>query len=279
METKVYTSTKGYNLLGVLKESLNGFSSSFYLAKQLSRRDISTQYRQSLLGVFWSFFPTLLSASIWILLNSTGTINLAATDIPYPLFVLIGTTVWSIFIDCLLMTVNSVNSNKSIITKVNFEKEALISLGLIKLFFNSGIKLVMVIFLMLFYQIPVSMSILWFIPLLLMSILLFVSLGIIITPLAMLYLDVSKFVPVAMQIFMYVTPVVYGMPKSGVMRTVMQFNPLTYLVASIRNSLSGFPVEDGIIILSIGVFAIFTGCLSLVIYRVAMPIIIERMSS
>lgn len=279
METKVYTSNKEYKLLVILKESLNGFSRSFYLAKQLSRRDISTQYRQSLLGVFWLFFPTLLSASIWILLNRTGTINLVTTDIPYPLFVLIGTTVWSIFNDCLLMTVTSVNSNKSIITKVNFEKEALISLGLIKLFFNSGIKLVMVIFLMLFYQIPVSMSILWFIPLFLMSILLFVSLGIIITPIALLYLDTSKFINFLMQILMYLTPVVYGIPKSGFMRTLMQANPLTYLVSSIRNSLSGFPVDNVIVILLMCVFTICIVCISLVIYRVSMPIIIERMSS
>src|SRR5688572_25712970 len=101
IETKIYKSTRSYSLSKILKESLNGYKQSFYLAKQLAKRDVKAQYRQSVLGIFWAFAPVLMSAAVWIFLNLTGTVKVAETKVPYPLFVIIGTTLWSVFGECL----------------------------------------------------------------------------------------------------------------------------------------------------------------------------------
>lgn len=278
-QTKIYRSTSTYSAFTVLKESLSGYKESFYLAKQLATRDIRAQYRQSFLGVFWAFAPVLMSASVWIFLNLTGTIKLAETNIPYPLFVVIGTTIWSVFGECLLMSISSVNANKSIITKINFQKEALVTLGFIKLFFNLLIKLLLVIAMMLIYQVTISLSILWFLPVLFISMLALISIGVLLTPIAILYHDITRIIPIFMQILMYLTPVVYNIPAAGFMKLLMSINPLTYIINNLRNTLTGMPLEHGYFIVIFGVCSILLSLVAMIVYRISMPIITERMSA
>ena len=166
LEKHIYTSSNSYSFRTILKASLNGFKNSFYLAKQLAKRDIQAQYRQSFLGIFWAIFPSLVNSLVWIFLQSSGTIKVTTTSIPYPAFVLIGTTLWGIVGECINLTAGSVNANKSIITKINFDKEALITLGLIKFFFNFLIKIGLIILFMIFFKIEPSVEIIFFVPLL-----------------------------------------------------------------------------------------------------------------
>lgn len=279
MEKKIYKSTGNYNLITILKECLLGYKKSFYLAKQLAKRDINAQYRQSLLGVFWAITPVLMNAAVWIFLNGTGTIQLSKTTIPYPLFVVIGTTMWSVFSDCMLLGITSVNANKGIITKINFDKEALITLGVLKLFFNLLIKLTLIIGLMIYFQVHLSFSLFFFIPLLTITMTAFISIGVLLTPIGILYNDISKFIPVCMQLLMYLTPVVYNGPKEGLMRTIMDLNPLTYIVVNLRNSLTGFSIENWTFMIGFLLITIFFALFSMIVYRIAMPIITERMSA
>jgi lipopolysaccharide transport system permease protein len=279
METRVYQSSKNYSIGSIVKDSLQGYKQSIYLAKQLAKRDINSQYRQSFLGIFWAIAPVLMNAFVWIFLNGTGTIKLAQTGIPYPLYVIIGTTLWTIFTDCILLTITTVNANKSIITKINFHKEALITLGFIKLLFNILIKFILVIVLMFYYHIPLSSSVIYFIPFLTISMLLLISVGILMMPIGILYQDINRVVPIIMQVLMYFAPVVYVMPKLGLMNPLMTLNPLSYLVVNLRNSLTGCPIENLHVLPIYGIIGIVLFLLSIVVYRIAMPIITERMSS
>lgn len=278
-QVKVYKSTSSYSVLEILRDCLNGYKNSFYLAKQLAKRDISAQYRQSILGIFWAIAPVLMSAFVWIFLNRTGTIQLAETNIPYPLFVVIGTTIWSIFTDCLLLSITSVNANKSLITKINFDKEVLVTLGIIKLFFNMLIKFALVILLMIYFKVAISSSILFFIPILILAIIALTSVGILITPIGALYGDIARVIPVVMQILMYLTPVVYNCPKEGLMRVMMNWNPLTYIITDLRNALTGHGIENWPFIIGFAIVTLFISIFSLLVYRIAMPIIAERMSA
>ena len=278
-QIRVYRSTSNYRVLEILKDSLKGYKNSFYLAKQLAKRDINAQYRQSILGIFWAIAPVLMSAAVWIFLNKTGTIKLSETKIPYPLFVVIGSTLWTVFNDCLLMSINSVNANKGIITKINFDKEALISLGAIKLVINLLIKLVLVIVLMLIYKVSLTVTFIYFIPLLIMSMLAFMSVGLLLTPIGILYTDIGRLITVAMQILMYLTPVVYNVPKEGLMKVIMDWNPLTYIVTNLRNTLTGFNIEHIPFMIGFAIVTLFISMFSMVVYRIAIPIITERMSA
>lgn len=278
LEKHIYTSSNSYSFLNVVKASLKGFRNSFYLANQLAKRDIKAQYRQSFLGVFWAIFPLLVNSLVWIFLQSSGTIQVTATKVPYPAFVLIGTTLWGIIGECINLTTQSVNANRSIITKINFDKEALITLGLIKFFFNFLIKMGLIILFLIFFKIVPSIEILFFIPLLFLSIVFFVAIGTLLMPISLLYNDISRLIPIALQFLMYATPVVYAIPHQGVMRGIMLLNPLTYIITDLRNLLTGYSIENPVFWFS-GVFmTAILSTIALVVYRVSIPILTERMS-
>ena len=279
METRVYSNNNKYSIKDIVLSSIKGFKSSFYLAKQLAKRDVKAQYRQSVLGILWAIIPVLINAFVWILLQSSGAVKLTATAVPYPLFVMVGTTIWAIFGECLTMSITTVNANKNIITKINFEKEALITLGFIKLIFNLLIKFGLIIAFMLYFQIVPTASILYFIPLLLLTMLFFVSVGILITPLGVLYGDISRLIPIALQFLMYVTPVLYLVPKDGFLKSIMAINPMTYFITDLRSTLTGMPVEHWSFWIVTFIVTLFLALLAMIVYRVSMPILTERMSS
>ena len=86
LETKVYQKENSAHFSKHLKESLADIYTSRFLAKQLTVRDIKAQYRQSYLGIIWAFITPFTTAIVWIFLNSTGTIRLTDTGIPYPVY-------------------------------------------------------------------------------------------------------------------------------------------------------------------------------------------------
>lgn len=279
LQKRVYQSNNNYSIKIILKESIYAFYSSLFLARQFASRDIKSQFRQSLLGYFWAIAPIILTSVLWIFLQTTGTIKLSDTGIPYPAFVVIGITFFTLVSDCLLMTINTITSNKSVITKINFEKEALITVGIYKLLFNLIIKLLLVAIILVVFKVKLTITIIYFIPLLLLTILFFSAIGIIMTPIGILYNDIAKALPLLMQVIMYITPVLYTKPQNGIMQIIMRWNPLTYFIVNLRNTLTGAPLENITFLVIIFFLTIILSGFSLIVYRVSMPIITERMSA
>lgn len=251
--------------------------SSNFLAFQLAKRDLQSQYRQSFLGFFWAFAPIITNSLVWIFLNNSGTVNVNSDqNIPYVLFVVIGTTIWSIFTESMMIPLTSVNGARGILSKINFPKEALIMSGIYKLGFNLGLKLLMVALFLLIYGVMPGIEILYF-PLILICIMcLSMSIGLLITPLGLIYTDIAKIITTAIPFLMYFTPVVYAVPQQGIFKTLFELNPLTFLFNDSRNSLVGIPVEHlnfALVILFISFIILLIG---LVIFRKSMPIIIEK---
>ena len=85
----------------LIKEMWRDLLDSRELAWRLMVRDISAQYRQSLLGVFGAFLPPIATALVFVVLNNRKVINIGQTDIPYPIFVMFGTVLWQVFVDSL----------------------------------------------------------------------------------------------------------------------------------------------------------------------------------
>ena len=279
LETKIYQKQNNTKIGKLFKESLSDIYSSRFLAKQLAVRDIKAQYRQSYLGIIWAFVTPLTTAFVWIFLNSTGTIKLTDTGVPYPVYAFSGTLLWSIIADAIKSPTASTNAAKGIMSKINFPKEALIISGIYKLLFNSSVKIVLLVVFVFFYGVGFHTSLLLFPFAILGAILFGTTLGLFITPIGMLYKDIAKMVTMGLSLLMYVTPVVYAIPKEGVMKTIMEYNPFTPLILTTRDFVIGAePVYlsyfIGIILTCIPLFFI-----GLLIYRISIPIIVERMSA
>jgi lipopolysaccharide transport system permease protein len=250
------------------------------LAWRLAARDISAQYRQTALGFLWLFILPLFNTLAWIFLQSSGVVSVADTDLPYPVYVFVGTMVWAIFTEAFTMPLQVVTAAKPMLAKINFPREALLLSGIIQVFFNSGIKVVITIAALLFFGSFVGWHTL-LIPLAILALIIAgTALGTLFTPLGLLYTDVTKALPIAMQFLMYLTPVVFPIPQQqGLARTIFTNNPLTPLIMTARDWMTGqsaiWAPETGWITLAMAVLLIFVWT----VFKLALPILIERMNA
>ncbi|MGO2103609.1 MAG: ABC transporter permease [Psychroflexus halocasei] len=279
MQTQIYQKETNRNIPKLLKETLRDLNKSRFLAFQLAKRDISAQYRQSYLGVLWAFVTPLATAFVWMFLNSSGTVKLTDTGIPYPVYAFAGTLLWSIITESINSPIKSTNSAKSILTKINFPKEALITSGILKLLFNSSIKVILLLIFVFAYGIGLHWSLLLFPLAILGGLVVGTTIGLLLTPLGMLYQDISKLITFGMQFVMYVTPVVYAVPKEGIMKTLMELNPLTPIVTVGRNLAVGLTPEYLTYFLIVIAICIPLFFIAMIFYRISIPIFVERLSA
>ncbi|MEO1655672.1 MAG: hypothetical protein AAFU64_19165 [Bacteroidota bacterium] len=103
----------------LLRELWQDLSNSRELAWRLMVRNIRAKYRQSFLGIFWAFIPPLVTTATWIFLNASQIFQIGDTgDIPYPLFVISGTILWTSFVNALNKPVNIMSTSRSMLTKL-----------------------------------------------------------------------------------------------------------------------------------------------------------------
>lgn len=263
----------------MLREMFRDLSLSRELAWRLAVRDISAQYRQAFLGIIWAFILPLANTLAWIFLNSSGVVKIADTALPYPVYVFIGTMIWAIFMDALNAPLLQTTAAKGMLSKLNFPREALIVSGIYQTLFNASIKIVLLLGVLLYMGINPGWSLLLF-PLGVFSLILVGTvLGLFITPVGLLYTDVGKGLPLLMQFLMYLTPVVYPMPQGGWTAVLVSANPLTPLILTTRDWLTGSTPEHIGYFCAVNVAALLLSLVVWVVYRLAMPILIERMSA
>jgi len=249
------------------------------LAKQLALRDIRAQYRQAALGLLWAFILPLATTAVWLFIQGTGIVTMQQTGLPYPVYVLTGTIIWAIFMDAVNAPLEHTNAARPMLAKINFPREALILSGIYQTLFNACIRVIVLLAALLILGVLPGWQLILFPIALLTFVLAGTALGLLITPVGMLYTDVGKGLPLLLQFLMYLTPVVFPMPEEGLAATLFEMNPLTPLILTARDLLTGLTPEY-----LLGFFLVSAAALLLLLpawfaYRVAMPILIERMSA
>lgn len=249
------------------------------LAWQLAVRDIRAQYRQAALGLLWAFILPLAHTITWIFLSKSGIVTVSDTALPYTVYVFTGTMIWAIFMEAVNAPLEKTMAAKQMLAKINFPREALVVSGIYQTLFNGVIKIILLLFALMLLGIYPGWTLIWF-PLGIFSLILAgTAMGLFLTPVGMLYTDIGKSLPLLMQFLMYLTPVVFPMPSSGWAATIFKINPMTPLVLTTRDWLTGFfPDYLGYFFI---VNALIIALLMVVwiVYRIAMPILIERMSA
>jgi lipopolysaccharide transport system permease protein len=249
------------------------------LAWQLFIRDINTQYRQSLLGIFWAFVPPIVTAVGLTLAKNANAINIGETDIPYPAYVMLSMALWQTFTEAVSGPMQAIAQAKSMLVRINFPREALVLAKLSEVAFNFGIKLLLIVALFIFYKLPVTWSIFLAPVALIHLILLGLAIGILLAPLGALYDDVSKALTFVLSFWLLLTPVLYPVPKTGVIQRLVEMNPVAPLLTTTRELLTtgivsnpeGFWIASGLTLLLLLIGWLY--------YRLAMPYIVERIGS
>ena len=249
------------------------------LGFRLFKRNLKAMYRQSLLGFTWALFPPLITAGLWIFLRSNNVMSMGDTGIPYPVFVLTGTMLWQIFTESIMAPVKNVTMNKAMLVKINIPREGLLLSGVYETVFNVLIKLGLLAIIFLVFQQPVNSYLLMVLVGIAAIMIAGFAIGLILTPVGMLYQDIQRGLTVALPFLMYLTPVVYPKPTEGTIAFIMKVNPMASLIPDTRLWFTGQSAE------TMSLFWGYTAAfgilllLGLVVYRVSMPMIIERAGS
>ena len=263
----------------LLRGMFSDLLASRELAWRLFVRDTSAQYRKSILGYIWAFLPPLVTSLPFIFLNSQGVVSMGETPIPYAAYAMVGTIIWQVFVDALNSPLRTVTAAKPMLARINFPREAILLSGLGQVLLNFLIRLVLLVIVFEWYEIsPPSTAVLSFLGILALIIFGFV-LGIMLTPIGVLFSDVQQALPVFTLFLLFITPVLYAPPTTGFAAQVAGLNPLTPLVLATRDWLTlgtTVYVLPFVIVSTAALTLLFLGWM---IYRLALPHLIVRIGN
>ena len=203
---------------------------------QLFKRDLLAGYKKSFLGLAWMFIAPLLGIVSWVFLQKAGLLQPGDVGIPYPAYVLIGTSMWGLFLGFFNSASSTLSSGSSLLTQVNYPHEALLFKQVANQLANYTIGFAMNLVILLAFKVVPSWGILLFPIVALPLFFLGVALGLIIAMVSVVAFDLTRLVELGMGLLMYSTPIIYSSDIGNpVVRAIIRWNPLTYLVCSSRD--------------------------------------------
>ena len=221
----------------------------------LTLRDVKVRYKQTVLGVLWAILQPLSMMIIFTLFFGRLA-SIPSDGIPYPLFAYSGLLPWTFFANSLNNSTNSLAGNASLITKVYFPRMiiplAAVGAGLV----DFVIAFALLVLLMMYYGVGFSISILMLPVLTFLTMLLTAGMGMWTSALNVKYRDIRYAIPFAIQIWMFITPIIY--PSSLIpdnWRWLFLINPLTGIIEGYRSAIFGNPFNWTA--LCVSVFIIF----------------------
>lgn len=265
--------------LQLFKQMWQDLLASRELAWQLLVRNISAQYRQSFLGIFWAFVPPIVTAIGFTFASNAKIVNIETTDLPYPAYVIFSMTLWQTFVEALNGPSQAVAASKQMLARINFPREALILAKLGEVFFNFAIKLILLVGLFVWYRIPISWTVILAPVALIHLIMLGTFFGLLLAPLGALYNDISKGLTLIVGFWLFLTPIVYPVPSGGGLATLVRLNPVTPLLVTTRELATTGVVSNSYGFWVTSLVAIVGLLLAWLVYRLAMPFVVERISS
>jgi ABC-2 type transport system permease protein len=218
-----------HNILLVLYEECKRYR---YLIERLVSRDFNTKYRQSILGVLWSFLNPLLTMLVYYIVFST----IFKSDIPnFPVYLLTGIVMFNFFSEASSMCLESITCNASLITKVYVPKYIYPLSRVMSSLVNLVISLIPLLIVTLITGVQLNWSLLLLpIPIICEAVF-SLGMGMILATSNVFFRDTKFLWSVLIMMWNFLTPVFY--PESIIpsqLTTLYHMNPLYQFVYFVR---------------------------------------------
>jgi homopolymeric O-antigen transport system permease protein len=213
------------------------------LALVLAMRDVKVRYKQTLLGAAWAIlqpFMTMVVFSIFF-----GRLASMPSDgYPYPVFVYSALVPWTFFSNAIMSSSNSLVGSSHLVSKVYFPRLIIPISAVLVCIVDFAVASSILLAMMLLYGVGWTLNLLMAPVLLLAIVLTALGIGTCLTALTVAYRDFRYVVSFMVQLWMFVTPVVY--PASLVptqWRWLLYLNPMSGLIEGFRTAFLGSPFD------------------------------------
>lgn len=200
-------------------------------------RDIKVRYKQTVLGVAWAVLQPLLTMAVFtVFFGVLGRIS--SEGLPYPIFFYSALVPWTYFNSCLRRSSDSLVGSASLVSKIYFPRLILPLASVLSSLVDFGFAFVVLLVLMFFYHMVPTWAILLLPVYLLLALITALGAGLWLSALNVRYRDFAFVVPFLIQIWFFVTPVIY--PSSLVpepWHTWYGLNPMVGVVEGFRQAL------------------------------------------
>ena len=200
----------------------------------LALRDIRSRYKQAVFGVSWAVVQPLLSTAVFTVVFGRLA-GVPSDGVPYPLFSLLSLAVWSYFSTSVSGATSSLVSNSALVTKVYFPRLAAPLAALAHGLVGLTVAFLLVAGGMAYYGVAPGAQLV-LLPLCLLAVMaVALGVGLLLATLNVRYRDVGQVVGLAMQLWLFASPVAY--PSSMVpeqWRWLYALNPMTGVLDTFR---------------------------------------------
>ncbi len=209
------------------------------------KRDIVTQYKQTILGPTWYFIQPALTTIMYMVVFG-GIAGISTDGLPQPLFYLAGIVLWQYFSECLNKTSATFTQNQHIFGKVYFPRLISPLSNVLSNLVRMSIQFLLFLIVYVYYVavgvdvMPNAYALL--LPLLIVMLAgLSLGFGIIISSMTTKYRDLTILFTFIVQLWMYATPVIYPLStiSNDKIRMLMGINPLTSIFEAFKYGLLG----------------------------------------
>lgn len=232
------------------------------LLVELTKREIKQRYKQSILGYAWVILNPLIQMLVMAFVFSQ-ILRVNNLSVPYPIFLYAGLLPWTLFTTSLSSSANVLVGNAGLLTKIYFPRVVFVQSTILAKMVDFLLSSVVFILFMLWFKIPITGQILWFVPIFLIQNLFTYSLALLVAAFNLFYRDIQYLLNLFLLVWMYLTPVIYPTEMfPSKYQWIFQINPMAVFINAYRQVLlgGGWP---NITSLGIGLLA------SLILYFVA----------
>ena len=210
------------------------------------KRDIITQYKQTVLGPLWYFVQPIMTTIMYMVVFG-GIAGISTDGLPQALLYLSGICMWQYFSECMTKTSNTFVSNAGVFGKVYFPRLIVplstVTSNLIRFGIQFMLFLVVYVYYVVFTDVNVGPNLyaLLFPVLVLMLAGLGLGFGILFSSMTTKYRDLTFLLGFFVQLWMYATPVIYPLSiiTNEKLKLVMSLNPLTGILEAFKYGMLG----------------------------------------
>jgi ABC-type polysaccharide/polyol phosphate export permease len=204
------------------------------LLSELTKREIAQRYKQSILGYFWVILNPLAQMLVMSFVFSK-LFRVAGLGVPYSVFLFAGLLPWTLFAGSLSSAANALVGNAGLLSKIYFPREILVASTILAKVVDYFLASLIFILMMIFFKVPVTWNLLWFVPIFLIQNLFSYAIGIVLSAFNLFYRDIQYLLSLILLIWMYLTPIVYSAETfPAAYRWIFQFNPMAIIINAYR---------------------------------------------